>query len=137
MISITGRGVLAALLALSAIGVGAGFAASGKGGDTIASDDTAALGCAIGESASGGQIIVSPIARSATSTTGSYQFSVRGGASGGSSSVNQGGNFKVAAGGSAALGSLSLAGGDARYEATLDVTAGGASAHCSKTIPSS
>ncbi len=133
MIPITLRGVAAAALALSVLGVGAGLASNSKGGDSSTADSASTLGCTIGNTVSGGQIILSPQARSVTAVSGSYQFSVRGGGAGGTSSINQGGNFKVPAGGNTTLGSLSLS-GDASYEVTLDVTAGIASAHCSKTV---
>ncbi|MBZ9938759.1 hypothetical protein LB518_20855 [Mesorhizobium sp. BR1-1-16] len=131
MTSMTGRIAIAAVMTLGAMAAGAAVAAAGRdGGGTAAGP----LACSIGESRSGGQIILAPSVRAARATDGSYSLRVSGGGGGNSSTIRQGGDFSLPPGGTAALGTVSLSGGNATYAVTLDITAGAASARCTATI---
>ena len=66
----------------------------------------------------------------------SYALRVEKTGGGGSSTINQGGDFDAKAGETATLSSVSLGGKGARFKATLDVTIGGKTVSCMKQTAS-
>ncbi|SHG30993.1 hypothetical protein SAMN02745157_3980 [Kaistia soli DSM 19436] len=127
----TGTIAIAAAMTLSAMAAGAAVAAAGRGGGGAAAGP---LACSIGQSRSGGQILLEPSVRAARATDGSYSLRVSGGGGGNASAIRQGGDFSLAAGETVRLGSLSLSGDAATYAVTLDITAGAASTRCTAVI---
>ncbi len=132
MIPMTRRVALGAAMLLTALATGAALA--GSGGSATPSKGTGGLACDLSATRAGGQIILVPSVQSAKAASGSYDLRVSGGGSGGSSTIRQGGDFSLAAGGAADLGSLSLAGRGASYDVTLEVTTPVASARCSRAV---
>ena len=115
---------LALLAGSGVLGVGMIMAAPHQ-----ASAGVSGLSCEIFESHRGGVVVLEGVVYSNSAVDGSYQFNVTRAGGGGSSNINQGGEFSVGTGGKSSLGSVSLA-GDGGYSATLHVTAGGRSASC-------
>jgi hypothetical protein len=118
-----------ALLASSGV-MGLGFimaapdhASAGGGG----------LRCEIYQSHGGGGVTLQGVVFANGAVDGSYQFNITKSGGGGSSNINQGGEFSVGAGGKATLGQVSL-GGDGGYTASLRVTADGHSVSCKERI---
>lgn len=131
MNSMTGKIAIAAAITLGAMAAGAAVAAAGRDGGSAAAGP---LACSIGASRSGGQIILKPSVRAARATDGSYSLRVSGSGGGNTSTIRQGGDFSLPAGGTAQLGSVSLSGGSATYAVTLDITAGAASTRCAASL---
>jgi hypothetical protein len=130
MIPMTRRVALSAAIALTALATGAALAGSGGSGSMA----RGGLACGLSQTRSGGEIILVPSVQSAKAASGSYDLRVSGGGSGGTSTIRQGGDFSLAAGGSARLGSLSLMARGASYDVTLEVTTPAASARCSTAV---
>lgn len=89
--------------------------------------------CQIGATpAGGGMVRLEALVNADKAVSGSYTFRVEKTGGGGSSTINQGGDFDAKAGQTATLSSVSLGGKGARYNATLDVTIGGKTVSCTK-----
>jgi hypothetical protein len=89
--------------------------------------------CEIGATPAGsGMVKLDALVHADKSLSGSYTFRVEKTGSGGSSTINQGGDFDARAGQTATLSSVSMGGKGARYNATLDVTVGGKTVTCTK-----
>lgn len=114
------------LLAGSGV-LGLGFAMAVP--DQAAAGGGSGLRCEIYQSHRGGSVVLEGVVFSSSAADGSYQFSVVKSGGGGSSNINQGGEFSVGAGGKSTVGSVSL-GGDGGYTATLRVSADGHSTAC-------
>ena len=116
------------------IAVGAGSA--GRADQAASGAATAASGpvrCEIQKATSGGTLTLTPVVRADAPVNGSYKFKVTGGSRGGSSTVDQGGPFTAAAGGTAKLSTVQVGAGGS-YDATLTVTWNGSSVSCSERI---
>ncbi len=103
-------------------------------GFVMAAPEPAAAGgsglrCEIYQSHRGGSTVLEGVVFSGSAVDGSYQFTVTKSGGGGSSNINQGGEFSVSAGGKSTVGTVAL-GGDGGYSATLRVTADGHSTAC-------
>jgi hypothetical protein len=109
------------------IGLGAAGTAIGAGQATASNGP---LGCSIETSRSGGMIAIESVAKSASATTGSYTFSVRGPGT----NISQGGDFEAGAGETVTLGQVMLGGGS--YDLKLEVSAGGHTVSCSERLGS-
>ncbi|HWU64777.1 MAG TPA: curli-like amyloid fiber formation chaperone CsgH [Ensifer sp.] len=89
--------------------------------------------CDIGAtSAGGGMVKLDALVHADRAVSGSYTFRVEKTGGGGSSTINQGGDFDAKAGQTATLSSVSLGSKGAQYRATLDVTFGGKTVSCTK-----
>lgn len=89
--------------------------------------------CEIGATpAGGGMVKLDALVHADRALSGSYTFRVEKTGGGGSSTINQGGDFDAKAGDTATLSSVSLGAKGARYKATLDVTIGGKTVSCTK-----
>lgn len=116
---------LALLAGSGALGLGFVFMSA----DGASAGSAPGLRCEIYQSQHGGGVVLEGVVFSNTAASGSYQFKVSKSGGGGSSDINQGGDFSVSAGGKSTVGSVSL-GGDGGYTATLRVTADGHSTAC-------
>ncbi|WP_052341218.1 curli-like amyloid fiber formation chaperone CsgH [Salinarimonas rosea] len=119
----------AAAVALSALGP---LAASL--GASAAAEGPAGLACEIRTSRSGGLLLLEPVVRSDRAARGDYDFVVEGRGSGSRSDIAQGGAFTLAAGETARLAQVSLS-SSARFEARLEIEAGGRRAACRAVTP--
>lgn len=115
-----------ALLAGSGI-LGLGFVMAAS--DHASAGGSSELRCEIYQSHRGGGVVLEGVVFSGSAVNGSYQFTVTKSGGGGSSNINQGGEFSVGAGGKRTVSSVSL-GGDGGYSATLRVTADGHTTAC-------
>ena len=89
--------------------------------------------CDIGATpAGGGMVKLDALVHADKAVSGSYTFRVEKTGGGGSSTINQGGDFDAKAGQTATLSTVSLGGKGAQYKATLDVTIGGKTMSCTK-----
>lgn len=91
--------------------------------------------CDISATTSSGMVKLDALLHADKAVAGSYTFQVRKTGGGGSSTINQGGDFNAAPGQTATLSSVSLGSQGAVYKAKLDVTIGGKSFSCMKQIP--
>lgn len=110
----------------------AGGAAIGAGSAGPATGNGSSIRCEIEARSSGGMLVLEGVVHAGRPITGSYEFRVSGGGSGGSSNISQGGDFTAGPDGTARLGQVSLGGG--RYDADLAVTANGVAVKCSKRV---
>lgn len=89
--------------------------------------------CDIGATpAGGGMVKLDALVHADKAVSGSYTFRIEKTGGGGSSTINQGGDFDAKAGQTATLSTVSLGGKGAQYKATLDVTIGGKTVSCTK-----
>ncbi len=88
--------------------------------------------CEIGVKSAGGTVRLDALVNADKAVAGSYTFRVEKTGGGGSSTINQGGDFDAKAGETATLSSVSLGGKGAAFKATLIVNAGGKSVTCTK-----
>lgn len=89
--------------------------------------------CEIRVMSQGGTMSLQGVYRADAAISGSYGFQVASHSGGGSSRINQGGAFDAKAGEEIALGTVTL-GANARYDASLTVTAGGETLECAERI---
>ena len=122
---------------LKSLALIAGTGVLGFGAVMAVSEPAAAggsgLSCEIHQSHRGGSVVLEGVVYSGSATDGSYQFTVTKSGGGGSSNINQGGEFSVSAGGRSSVGTVEL-GGDGGYSATLRVSADGHSSSCKERI---
>ncbi|OLP55627.1 hypothetical protein BJF92_08095 [Rhizobium rhizosphaerae] len=92
--------------------------------------------CEIDATSDDGLVKLDALVHADSALSGSYSFRVEKSGGGGSSTINQGGQFDARAGETATLGSVSLGSGGARYKATLDVRIGAKTVTCAKQVGS-
>jgi len=92
------------------------------------------LRCEIRVTPQAGTVALQPIVRTDRPVSGTYRFHVESTGGSGGSNIDQSGTFDAAPGHGATLGSVSLGSDGAGYRATLDVTAGDSSVHCTQRI---
>lgn len=101
---------------------------------TAAKQLESAAPCAIGVTQQAGMVRLDALVNADKHLGGTYTFHVEKIGGGGSSTINQGGDFDAPAGQTTKLSSVSLGSNGGRYEATLDVTIGGQHFSCTKDI---
>lgn len=112
---------------LAALGLAALFAPSMDAGAAPAAGVT----CEIRMVKRGGDVELQGIVHAAKATSGSYSFKISNAGSGGSSSINQGGDFDLAAGQSEVVGEATL-GNAGGLRARLSVSTASGSTSCSR-----
>jgi hypothetical protein len=122
-------GRLMAAFALVALPVGAIAAATATG-----QAGSSAQTCEISSTPKAGLTKLDALVHATKSAAGTYTFRVQKTGGGGSSTINQSGDFDAAAGQTATLSSVSIGSAGAAYKATLDVKMGGDSFSCTKQI---
>jgi hypothetical protein len=128
------RGVLAAMALTGMIAAAAGAAAAGKTEGSASDAPSGSMRCAIRQSLQGNSILIEPIVEAGRRLGGAYRISLSGGGDGGSSSISQGGDFKVEAGSPTTLGRMRVDASGATYHVRLTVTANGESVSCSRQV---
>lgn len=117
-------------LATVLLGLGAAVAAIGAG---EAGSSSGPLRCEIDTMRNGGMVTLAATVHSELPLDGSYSFRVKSAAGGGGSNISQGGGFYAAPDAPATLGRVSL-GGNAIYDATLEVKSGGLAVSCEERV---
>ena len=112
------------LAALGAIGV---YAVA----DSASATTGGALTCEIQIAKHNGDVELTGIVHAARATSGTYRFKVLNDGDGGSSTINQGGDFSLAAGESTVVGNTTLGNAD-DMRVKLSVTSDHGSATCSR-----
>lgn len=112
------------LIALLVLG-GAGMAANAYG---TAADG---LACGISTSNANGMLSVEGVLQSPEALTGDYRFALKSQGAGGSSNINQGGQFSATPGMPVSLGKVSVNAG-ANIEVDFTITTGGQKYDCSR-----
>ncbi|WP_372424881.1 curli-like amyloid fiber formation chaperone CsgH [Salinarimonas chemoclinalis] len=129
MTTTTAKLAAAAAVALSALGpLAASLGANAAGGTPPG------LTCEIRTSRAGGLLVLEPVVRSDRAARGDWDFVVEGRGAGSRSDIAQGGALTLAAGETARLGQVSLS-SSARFEARLEIDAGGRRAACRAVTP--
>ncbi|QCL97371.1 curli-like amyloid fiber formation chaperone CsgH [Agrobacterium tumefaciens] len=90
--------------------------------------------CEIRATPQAGMVKLEAATKGDTGGRGTYSFHVEKSGGGGSSVINQGGDFDVAAGRSQLLGSVTLDAKGARYKVVLDLVIDGRSFSCTKQV---
>lgn len=119
------RAVLGIALSLGTL---AGVAAAVGAGHVEAS--TSGMTCQIDIKEHSGTTVLEGVVVSKTAIAGSYNLVVAKSGGGGSSDINQSGNFEAAPGRETSLGTVMLGGDAGRYKAKLIVKAGGSTVEC-------
>lgn len=117
----TARFTATATLVVALATAGAGF--------SRAESENGPLRCEIITDNAGGMVSLEGVVHAASALAGSYSFTVKSSGSGGSSDIEQGGEFAAAAGETVSLGQMSLGSGST-LDATLTVTAAGSTVEC-------
>lgn len=112
------------LIALLVLG-GAGMAANAYG---TAADG---LACGVSTSNANGMLSVEGVLQSPEALTGEYRFALKSQGAGGSSNINQGGQFSATPGMPVSLGKVSVNAG-ANIEVDFTITTGGKKYDCSQ-----
>lgn len=112
------------LIALLVLG-GAGMAANAYG---TAADG---LACGVNTSNANGMLSVEGVLQSPEALTGEYRFALKSQGAGGSSNINQGGQFSATPGMPVSLGKVSVNAG-ANIEVDFTITTGGKKYDCSQ-----
>lgn len=112
------------LIALLVLG-GAGMAANAYG---TAADG---LACGVSTSNANGMLSVEGVLQSSEALTGEYRFALKSQGAGGSSNINQGGQFSATPGMPVSLGKVSVNAG-ANIEVDFTITTGGKKYDCSQ-----
>lgn len=112
------------LIALLVLG-GAGMAANAYG---TAADG---LACGVSTSNANGMLSVEGVLQSPEALTGDYRFALKSQGAGGSSNINQGGQFSATPGMPVSLGKVSVNAG-ANIEVDFTITTGGKKYDCSQ-----
>lgn len=92
------------------------------------------LRCEILATPSNGGIALEGLAHTEHPVSGSYEFRVTGGGSGGGANIRQSGDFEAGADETAELGNVMLGGSGSVYDARLEVTANGVTVICEERI---
>jgi len=119
-----------ALAAPLALGLGLAGAAIGAG---QAGSAPGPVQCEIRTSGANGVVALEGVVRSDVAVSGSYSFRVRSTGPSGGSNIQQGGAFTAGPDNAVTVGRMTL-GGNAVYEATLEISAGAASVQCAERI---
>ncbi|OJY63341.1 MULTISPECIES: curli-like amyloid fiber formation chaperone CsgH [unclassified Rhizobium] len=119
---------LMTVLALALLPVGA-IAAM-----TTANPSDGAQLCEIKATPGAGMVRLDALVHADTHATGTYTFHVEKVGNGGSSTINQSGDFEATAGHATILSSVSLNSQGTEYKATLDVMIGDKSFSCTKQV---
>jgi hypothetical protein len=124
---------LAAAAVLAGLGA-ASFATADGTPETTAPGTafTEPLRCEIVASPADGMIALEGVLYTDAAISGSYRFRVTSFGGGGSSNIQQGGEFVAAPGETATLGTVMLGNPGGRYKATLEVTANGKTVACTE-----
>lgn len=109
--------------------VGAGLAAAAASG-TDSAEAGGGLTCEIRASKSGSGVELTGVVRASQATSGSYRFSVAQSGSGGSSDIDQGGDFSLKAGEQQVVGEISL--GKGSFDARLKVSSSAGGTSCAR-----
>lgn len=118
---------LSVLLALGALaGIGAGTASGAA--------STGAVSCRIDVTERSGGTILEGVVSAKSALKGSYSLVVTKSGDGGSSDINQSGDFNAAPGTETSLGTVSLGGNGGNYKARLTVTWDGRSTDCRESV---
>ena len=118
---------LAALTAFAALGVAGGY------GSDRATAHTDGMSCDIRVIRGHGAITLQPVVSTPRAMSGSYRLHVTKRGGGGSSDIEQSGDFSASPGRSSELGEVSLAGGGF-YDARLTVDLGGRILECRQRV---
>ncbi|MDK4715125.1 curli-like amyloid fiber formation chaperone CsgH [Rhizobium sp. CNPSo 4039] len=119
---------LMTILALVLLPVGAVAAMT-----TANQSDDAGL-CEIKATPGAGMVRLDALVHADTHVGGTYTFRVKKSGDGGSSTINQSGDFDATVGHAAILSSVSLGSKGTAYKATLDIVIGDKSFSCSKQV---
>lgn len=117
------------ILAATPLALGLAFANLTIGADAADSP----LRCEILASSTNGMTALEGVVHANFATRGSYRFRVASASGGGGSNIQQGGAFTAGPEGSATLGRVML-GGNAIYDATLEIEADGHAVTCSERV---
>ncbi|MBB3290206.1 MULTISPECIES: curli-like amyloid fiber formation chaperone CsgH [Rhizobium] len=114
----------------------AGLIAAGASAAVLDTDSSgsAPIRCEIREKIQGDTIFLEPLVHSDREMSGTYSISVSGGGEGGSSNIQQGGEFSAVAGRTTSLGRISVSAGGALYDVKLKVTVPGGNVSCTKQV---
>ena len=82
----------------------------------------------------GSTLTLEGVALAKASVSGSYSMQISSSGGGGSSDIDQSGDFSASPGAPGSLGVVNLSGSGARYVARLHVTWNGGSAQCTKSV---
>ncbi len=125
------------VLAFSAAGCNMGATAAAIAHAAAPGEQVAAassdLTCEIASHTQNGMLVVEPVIHAPGAVSGSFMLHVTGGAGGNSANIMQGSGFATGPDGTATLGRVML-GANGSYTASLEVTAGGATASCSERL---
>jgi hypothetical protein len=124
---------LAAAAAL--VGLGAAGFATADGTPEAAAPGSAyiePLRCEIVANPSGGMVALEGVLHTDMPISGSYRFRVVSSGGGGSSNIQQGGEFSAAPGEAATLGTVMIGNSGGRYKATLEIVANGKTIACTE-----
>lgn len=113
--------------------LGLGLAGATIGSGTAGPAAAGPLRCEIAATKANGMVTLEGVLRADQPVTGSYTFRVTGAGGGGSTNIAQGGGFMAGPEGPVSLGQVMLGGGSA-YDASLEVSAGGATVTCSERV---
>lgn len=108
-------------------------------GANVAVADKNSLGsgpvrCEIKDRVQGNTIFLEPVIHSDRSVSGTYSINVSGEGAGGSSNIQQAGEFIAMAGRPTALGQMSVGASGASYNVKLKVTVAGMSISCTRQL---
>jgi hypothetical protein len=113
------------VVALLALG-GAGVAAS-----TTSGADNGGLACGVSTQTAGGMLTLEGVVQSPEAISGEYRFALKSSGGGGSTNINQGGQFSATAGMPVSLGKVTVNAG-ANIDLDFNVTFGGRKYDCSQ-----
>lgn len=119
--------ILAGIFGIAALGV-VGVAASANDPQSAA-----AFACGVSTATERGMLVVEGIVQSPTVLSGEYRFSLKSIGGGGSTNVNQGGQFSVAPGTAVSLGRVMVNAG-ASVDVDFSVSADGKRLDCSSPL---
>lgn len=110
------------------VGLGAAGFATADGSPEAALGEP--LRCEIVANPSGGMVALEGVIHTDMPISGSYRFRVVSSGGGGSSNIQQGGNFSAAPGEAATLGTVMIGNSGGTYRATLEIVANGKTIAC-------
>ena len=114
-----------ALTGLAILLLGLGVTASGYAG-SLSQPTT----CEIKAASSGDMLALQGVAHAGIALSGSYQMRVSGQGPGGSTNLNQGGQFNAAAGEAVTLGQVMVDNSGGTYDVTLSIDSAGGKVDC-------
>lgn len=121
--------ILTAPLAAAGLAMGAGQASVPSG-----PAPSGPVRCEIQVTPANGMIALAGVVHADIAVGGSYSFRVSGGGRGGSANISQGGPFAAGPSAAVTLGSVLVGSAGGNYDATLEVTANGATVLCRERI---